>query len=93
MNFFTGLWPLFSHLTEAGLVIGALVTAAVFSPFFKRELAYAAACVALCVVIYTVGVRDEKYRRDAIEAAAQAEVDKAVRDAGGKEDPYDDPCN
>lgn len=94
MNFFTGLWPLFSHLTEAGLVIAGLCAAAWFSPIFKRELLYSAAAVAMCVVVYTVGVRDEKHRRDALDAAAQSAVDKAVHDADGQgKDPFDDPRN
>lgn len=93
MSFFAGLWPLFSHLTEAGIVIAALVTAAVCSPVFKREFAYAAACVALCVVIYAVGVRDEKVRRDAQEQVLQQQIDDAVRNSTGKKDTYDDPRN
>lgn len=91
MSFFTGLWPLVSHITGAGLVIAGLIAAAVFSPVFKREFAYAAAAVALGLFVYTVGVRDEKHRRDAQEAAAQTDVDDAVKHSTGKKDPFDDP--
>lgn len=94
MRVFTGLWPLFSHLTEAGMVVVALLAAAWLSPIFKKEFVYAAACVGFLVVVYTMGIRDEKHRRDALEQAIQTDVDSAVRGADGKgKDPFDDPRN
>lgn len=94
MWLFTGLWPLVSHLTEAGFAIAVLVAAGFFSPVFKKEFAYAAGVVAIAVFVYAWGVRDEKHRRDALDAAAQSDVDRAVRDADGKgKDRWNDPRN
>lgn len=92
-DFLTGLWPLLRHTTEAGIVVAALVAASVFSPVFKREFAYAAGAVVLCMFVYAVGVHDEKVRRDAQEAVLQHQIDEAVKNSTGKKDPFDDPRN
>jgi hypothetical protein len=80
-----GIWPLIGYFgAGAGLVLG-LVAAAIFSPVFKKEFAWAAAVVGCFMIAFTTGVvSGEKRVRAQWVAAEKAAIelaDKARRDA------------
>lgn len=88
-----GSASLLVHYGLGGLGVAGLLAAAYFSPVFKKDFVYGAIVVAVGMAVYSVGVHDEKLKRDAQQKAVQDGVTNAVKDAitSTKKDPYDDP--
>lgn len=80
-----GIWPLIGYFGGGTALVLGLVAAAIFSPVFKKEFAWAAAVVGCFMIAFTVGVvNGEKRVRSqwaAAEAAAFELAGKARSDA------------
>lgn len=87
-----GIWPLVGYFGAGSAVLAGLVAAAIFSPMFKKEFAWAAGVVGCFMIAFTMGVvngeRRIQARWAAAEKAAMEQADKArsdaVRTVGGK---------
>ena len=87
-----GIWPLIGYFSAGGGLLAALIAAAIFSPVFKKEFAWAAAVVGCFLIAFTTGVvtGEQRVRAQwaAAEKAAMEQADKArsdaVRTVGGK---------
>jgi hypothetical protein len=87
-----GIWPLIGYFGGGAAIVAALVAAALFSPIFKKEFAWAAAVVGCFMIAFTVGVVNGEKRVRAQWAAAELAAFKqggkarsdAVRTVGSK---------
>ena len=77
-NWFIGLAPIATKLGISLGVIGALLTFAWFSPFFRKTALWVAGAVALGGVLYASGLHDQG-KRDA--ARWNVAVDEEIKNA------------
>lgn len=95
---FHALWTLvWTWGLGVGLIV-LLLLAAWFSPFFKKDLVYAAVVVAVALVVYGYGQHNDEILCRAREAAVEKKVNAIVAKTKTpayrkRRDPYDSPRN
>lgn len=83
--YLAGIGPLLAYFGAGATLVVGLVAAAIFSPVFKKEFAWAAAVVGCFMIAFTMGVvngeRRIQARWAAAENAAMERAEKAREDA------------
>lgn len=89
-----GLWPIVGTLSFGTIIVAACLAIACFTPSWipvsRTTFLLIAGITAALMFAYAAGLKNEKARRDAQEHVIVEQIDDAVKNSGGKRDPFDD---